>query len=152
MIKLQLHKSSCTDTIILARRNMPHNKNDCFIYVGTHTCNRASSLSLYRSTPTPVLHAQTKEQKRCGTQDRESIRGLASLGKHHHAASHVGWDSATLHQAKLLSHRSLSFSHQYHWLLFSFILLCAFAAILHVCRITHFLLYLVTVPLIHLIK
>lgn len=69
---------------------------------------------LYRSTPTPVLHAQTKEQKRCGTQDRESIRGLASLGKHHHAASHVGWDSTTLHQAKLPSHRSLSFSHQYH--------------------------------------
>lgn len=70
-----------------------------------HTRN--THFPLYRSTPTPVLHAQSKEQKRCGAQGRESIRGPVSSGKHHHAASHQSWDSTTLRQTKLLAHRSL---------------------------------------------
>lgn len=153
MIKLQLHKSSCTDTIILARRNMPCNKNDCFIYTWTHThAVRPVHFPLYRSTPTPVPHAQTKEQKHCGAQDRESIRGLVSLGKHHRTVSHLSWDSRTPHQTKPVAHRPLSFNHQYHWLLTSFISLCALVPILHICRVTYFFLCLVIAPSIHLIK
>jgi len=88
---------------------------------------------LYRWTPTPVLNAQTKEQQGRGAQDRESVWGRVSLGTHHQAASRLGWDSMTLRQTKLPAHRSLSFSHQYHWLLFSFISLRALTAILHIC-------------------
>lgn len=120
-----------------------------------YTCEHTHAIQpfhfpLQRSTPTPVPQAQTKEQKRCGAQDGESIWGLVSLGKHH-AASHRSWDSRTLRQTKLLAHRSPSFSHQYHWLS-SFISLCALVAILYICCATYFLLCLVIAPSIHLIK
>lgn len=55
MIKLQLHKSSCTDTIILAR-NMPHKKMTAlYMWEHIHAIDPVHFL-LYRSTPTPVLH------------------------------------------------------------------------------------------------
>lgn len=69
-----------------------------YIYEHTHT-KQPGSLSLHRSTPIAVLHAQTKE-KPCGAQDRESIGGLVSVSKHHHTASHLSWDSTAPHQTK----------------------------------------------------
>lgn len=117
MIRLQLHKSSCTDTIIFAR--MTTKMTVLYICEHTHAIQPVH-FPLYIPTPTAVLHAQIKEEKGCGAQDRESIQGLASLGKHHHTASLLSWDSTTLWQTKIsLLQSRISLTFFFHFIMWS---------------------------------
>lgn len=80
-------------------------KNCGFVYRWTHTHNTAKfTFPCTDQHPhQSCMHKPKKKRKRRKAQDRESIWGLVSVSKHHHTASHLSWDSTTLHQTKQLA-------------------------------------------------
>lgn len=119
---------------------MSHNKNDCIIYMWTHTCNTASSLYPVQIN-THTSPACTKQRTEALWSTGRGVNlGLCQLGqtssccftpelRQHNTAP----DRPPSPQLSLLQSSISTTSFFFH-----FISLCAFVAILHICHVINF--------------